>query len=47
MFFIFHQIVSHTKYVKIYVKIGILKDYSLIIINCQFIVHVVQLFKVF
>lgn len=42
MFFTFHQIVSHTKYAKIYIKIGILKNYFLTIINYQFIVDVVQ-----
>lgn len=48
MFFTFHQIVSHAKCVKIYIKIGILKNYILIIIySRQFIVDVVQLFKVF
>lgn len=47
MFFTFYQIVFHTRYVKIYIKIGILENYFLIIINCQFIVDVVQLFKVF
>lgn len=47
MFVTFHQTVSHTKYVKIYIKIDILKNYFLIIINYQFIVDVVQLSKEF